>query len=120
MSVETQLKAVLGPLVSGGCHNRVNTTSPAVLPYIVFYEVSGIPIVGISPGQITPVECMYQVDVFAPSPEYAKGLALGAVRDAIEQSAALQGTLVFKTSGDYSKIDKTYQYITQYKIWDNN
>lgn len=116
MSIETTLKSVLNPLLTGGCHNVVNTATTVVHPYAVFYEVSGIPENTIHGyGGIT--QHRYQIDVFAKSPEQAKGLALGTMKSDIETSAILQGQLIFHMVGEYSEADRTYQYITEYYIW---
>lgn len=117
MSVETVLKSVVGAVVAGGCFNGVNTSVTITMPYVVFHEVSGVPVNTIhgSYGGIT--RSRYQVDVFAESPEAAKGVALGVVKTAIVGSAILQGQLVFQMKGQYSEVSKTHQYITEYLIW---
>ena len=116
MSIETELKSLITPLVAGGCFNTANLSSTVVLPYVVFYEISGIPEQTIhGPAGIT--NHRYQVDVFARSPEQAKALALGTIKTAIEDSTVLGGTLIFHMVGEYNPSDRTYQYITEYQIW---
>lgn len=116
-SISTMLKALIDPLVTGGCHNTVNTSDRIAAPYVVFHEISGVPETGISNDYLGATRYRFQVDVFASSPEMAKGLALGSVKDAITGSAAIQGTLIFQMAGQYSEKDKTFQYITEYQIW---
>jgi len=115
MSTETTLKTLLNSLVAGGCHNGMNTNSPVVAPYIVFHEIGGVPANGLK-GYMGLTMFRYQVDVFAKSPEQAKGLALGTIKTAIVGST-LEGLLTFQAKGEYSELDKTYQYITEYQIW---
>ena len=116
MSTETTLKTLINTLVAGKCHNGVNTSKNIVVPYVVFHEISGVPVNTIT-AYAGLTQCRFQVDVFAKSPEEAKGLALGTIRTAIESSAVLQGQLIFKMKGQYSELDKTHQYITEYYIW---
>lgn len=116
MSVETELKTLITPLVAGGCYNTANLSTTVTVPYAVFYEISGIPEQTIH-GYAGITSHRYQVDVFARSPEHAKALALGTIKSAIEGSAVLGGTLVFHMVGEYNPSDRTYQYITEYQIW---
>lgn len=116
MSTESTLKALIDPLVAGGCHNGVNTDSTITTPYVVFHEISGVPLNTVSEYSGS-TQCQYQIDVFARSPEQAKGLALSTIQDAISDSLILQGELTFRMNGQYSDLDKTYQYITEYTIW---
>ena len=116
MSVDTYLKQLLGSLVNGGCHIGVNRSVPIVTPYIVFYEISGMPLDTISQYS-GMTEYRYQVDVFARSPEESRGIATGAVRSAILSAELLKASLIFQSSGQYSELDKTYQYITEYKFF---
>jgi hypothetical protein len=115
MSIETTLKSLISPLVAGGCHNVANTLPTITIPYVVFYEISAVPENGIT-EYLGATNHQYQIDIFAKTPEQAKGLALGAIKTAIE-SSTLAGVLVFHSVGEYSEIDKTYQYITQFQIW---
>ena len=118
MSTETTLKSLINPLVTGGCHNQVNASSTITLPYVVFYEIFGTPVTIIhTPGYGGITESRYQIDVFAASPEQAKGLALSTIKDAITNSTVLEGLLVNQLSGQYSELDKTYQYIVEFQIW---
>lgn len=116
MSTETVLKSLIEPLVAGGCHSHINKDNPLVVPYVVFYQISGIPVYTIKDySGIT--ECRYQIDVFARTLEQAKVLALGTIKTAIEGNSTVQGTLGFEMAGQYSSLDKTHQYITEYSIW---
>lgn len=117
MSIESTLKSLINPLAAGGCHNRVNSTSPIVCPYVVFYEISGVPETGVSLDYLGITKFLFQVDIFAKTPEQAKGLAVGAIRSAISGSTVLQGRMSFQHAGEYSELDKTYQYITEYEFW---
>lgn len=117
MSIESTLKLLVNSLVEGGCHNRVNTSSPIVCPYVVFYEISGVPETGVSVDYLGITKFVFQVDVFARSPEQAKGLAVGSIRSAISGSTVLQGRMSFQHAGEYSELDKTFQYITEYEFW---
>ena len=117
MSVDTTLKALLNPLVAGGCHNGMNKDYPVVKPYIVFHEIAGTPVNGVSQEYMGATEFRYQVDVFAASPEAARAIATGTVRTAIAGSTELQGTMIDQLQGQYSESDKTHQYITEYYIW---
>lgn len=115
MSTETTLKTLINPLVAGGCHNVINVASPIVVPYVVFQEISSIPENGLK-GYMGLTQSQYQVDVFAKSPEQAKALALGTIKTALVTST-LEALLTFHMVGDYSDLDKTHQYITEYTIW---
>lgn len=117
MSVEITLKDLLDPLVDGGCHNGVNNNLDSVSPYVVFHEINGVPVVGISVPYLGITRYRYQVEVFATSMEMAKALAVGVVRDAIQGSVELQGTMMFQAAGQYSEVTKMHQYITEYEIW---
>lgn len=118
MSVDTTLKSLINalPEITGGCHNGVDNSSTITVPYVVFHEISGVPETGISVPYLGLTRFRYQVDVFAKSPEAAKGIALEVVRPAIVNSE-LEGLMVFQTKGQYSELDKTHQYITEYEIW---
>lgn len=116
MTVSATLKTLITPLVTGGCHNRVNKSTTITTPYVVFYEVSGVPENGIS-GYLGLTRYRYQVDVIAKSQEQARSLALGTIKTAITTSATLRGELIFQSDGQYSPVDKSHQYITEYTIW---
>lgn len=116
MSIETSLKALIGPLVAGGCHNTVNTSTTIVPPYVVFQEISGLPENTLE-GYAGITRSRFQIDTFAKSLEQAKGLALGEIKDAIV--AGVKGLMIFQMTGQYSELDKTFQYITEYSIWNN-
>lgn len=116
MSVDTTLKSLITPLVAGGCHRGVNDSQQIVAPYVVFHEIYGEPLNTIS-DYTGVTKSRYQVDVFAKTPEQAKGLALGVIMEAIQSSPIIQGDLIFRMDGQYSDLDKTYQYITEYTIW---
>ena len=117
MSIETALELNVGPLVSGGCHNGVNRSVNITLPYVVYHEVSGEPVTGISNGYLGLTEYRFQVDVFAATPSEAKALALGDIKTAITETTEIGGVLVFQMSGQYSKDARTFKYITEYQIW---
>ena len=116
MTTEATLKSLITPLVAGGCHDGINITYPLVVPYVVFHEITGVPENTLS-GYAGLTKSRYQVDTFARSPEQAKGLALGTIKSAITGSSVLRGLLVFQMKGQYSELDKTHQYITEYEIW---
>lgn len=116
MPVDTDIKTALNSLVAGGCHSVVNASATITKPYIVFHIISAIPANGIV-GYLGLTEYTVQIDVFAQTPEHARSLALGTIKNAIVGSAALQGTLTMHLNGEYSDIDKTHQYITEYQIW---
>jgi len=116
MTTESTLKTLIAPLVGGGCHNSVNASPSITYPYVVFNEISALPANGLK-GYMGLTSYQYQIDVFAKSPEQAKALALGTIKAAIVSSSVLQGTLTFHMGGEYSEIDKTHQYITEYQIW---
>lgn len=115
MTIESLLKSRIAPLVAGGCHNVANTSATLALPYVVFQEISAIPANGLL-GYVGMTKYQFQVDVIAKSPEQAKGLALGTIKSEII-AAGVEGLLTFHMVGEYSEIDKTYQYITEYTIW---
>lgn len=117
MSAETALKSVVGPLVAGGCHNGINTSLSITKPYVVFHEISGVPVNTIHGTYGGKTRSRYQVDVFAETLEEAKGLAIGTIKTAINNSSLLEGELIFQMNGEYSGTDKTHQYITEYLIW---
>jgi len=113
MSFDADLKAALSGLLAGGCHKRVNNSTSITLPYAVFHDIAGLPQVGISqPLGIT--NGSVQIDIFAASPEAAKGLALGIVKNAVEGLGAI---LFFHMDGEYDPTDRTFQYITEYQNW---
>lgn len=116
MLTEDTIKSLVSGLVAGGCHNGINEDSHIVAPYVVFHEISGVPLNTIS-AYSGRTKCRFQIDVFARSPEQAKGLALGVIKAAIEGDEILQGSMIFQMSGQYSALDKTHQYITEYIIW---
>ncbi|MBM9615310.1 DUF3168 domain-containing protein [Desulfobulbus rhabdoformis] len=116
MSIDTDLRAVIGPLLAGGAHNTVNRSPGKQLPYAVFYEITGTPLNTIH-GATEATSCTYQVDVFARTPEQAKGLSLGDLKDAIE-SSSLEGLITLQMAGEYDPISKSYRYITEYQVWD--
>ena len=116
MSAETTLKSLINAIAIGGCYNGINNSGDVVVPYVVFHEISGMPLNTITTYS-GRTECRFQVDVFAKSPEHAKGLALGDIKDAITSSPILQGELVLQMKGQYSESDKAFQYITEYVIW---
>ena len=115
MTIDAAIKSAVGPLVAGGCHFVANTSATITLPYVVFYEVGGTPETGISLDYLGITEHRYQVDVFAQSPEQAKGLSLGVIKDVLAQD--VQGRLTFQMTGQFNPVDKTYQYITEYELW---
>lgn len=117
MSTETTLKGIINavPEITGGAHYAVNRTG-STDRYVVFHQISELPTVGIS-QDLGLDNCIYQVDVFAKTPEAAKGLAKGPVKAAILASAELGATYTFGAGGQYFDDDETYQYITEYRIW---
>lgn len=115
MSVDTVLKSTINGLVAGGAHNGVNASLTITLPYVVFRQISGNPENGLK-GYMGLTEYRYQVDVFAASPEQAKGLALGTIKASIIAST-LEGIMTFSMAGEYDGDDKSHQYITEYTIW---
>jgi hypothetical protein len=115
MSVDTVLKGLIAPLVAGGCHNGVNASATITKPYVVFHEISAIPENGLL-GYMGLTRFRYQVDVFAVTIEQAKALALGTIKAAIVGSS-LEGLLIAHMAGEYSDLDKTHQYTTEYQIW---
>ena len=116
MPVETDIKTAINSLLAGGCHTVVNASSTITLPYAVVSIISAIPANGVS-GYLGLTEYTVQIDVIARTLEHAKSLSLGAIKNAIVGSSALQGTLSIHLSGEYSEVDKTHQYITEYQIW---
>jgi len=116
MSTATTLKSILSPLVAGGCFNSFNPSETVVLPYIVFYEIVGMPI-NLLHGGVAATKKNYQVEVFARSPEHAEGIAKGVMFDAIIGSV-LEGTPISEMNGQYSEKDKSHQYITEWQVWD--
>lgn len=116
MSIETNLKTAIGTVLSGGCYNGIeDSATERRIPYAVFYEISGVPSYGIS-GDLGMTRCRYQVDVYGRTPEQAKGLAVGVVKTAVEASP-LEGVLIFRSAGEYNKLDKSYRYITEFLLW---
>lgn len=116
MTTEAKIKAAIGAVgeIVGGCHFVANTASQVNTPYVVFHIISAAPDYGISQEFGTDFTC--QVDVFAKSPEAAKGLALGVVKTAMEAAGFDYVTLTMHLTGQYSLADKTYQYITEYAV----
>jgi len=117
MAIDTALKALLDAALAGGGHNGANISASVVYPYAVFYELSGEPLRTIH-GTTEATDSEYQVDVFARSPEQAKGLALGDVKDAIETSTTVGGVLTLSMSGEYDPVARCYRYISRYQVWE--
>lgn len=117
MAIDLALKALLSGILAGGGHNAVNVSSPIIYPYAVFYELSGEPLRTIH-GTTEATDSEYQVDVFARSPEQAKGLSLGDVKDAIETSITVGGVLTLSMSGEYDPVARCHRYISRYQVWE--
>lgn len=114
-AIESAIRSGITPLVAGGCHNKVNRSTTITKPYVVFHEVEGEPINGIS-GYLGKTMYRFEICVFADSPEQAKSLALGSIKTEITGSSLLQGVLTFQSSGDYDEDNRTFEYVTEYEI----
>ena len=117
MAIDTALKTLLDSELVGGGHNGANISSPVVYPYAVFYEISGEPLRTIH-GTTEATDSEYQIDVFARSPEQAKGLSLGDIKDAIETSSSVGGVFTMSMSGEYDPVARCYRYISRYQVWE--
>ena len=118
MSTETLLKSVLDPLLTGNSHNVINRSDTVALPYVVFQEVEGEPLTGISESYLGKTRCEYEVVVFAATPEHAKYLALNHIYDAIT-APPFEGVLTYRATGPYIEEKGNFQYVTQYEIWES-
>lgn len=114
MSIGTLIKDTLDPLLTGKAHRGVNRSTTINTPYACFYQISGVPVNGIT-EYLGATRHRWQIDVFGSSPEEAEGVATGVVKTAVE--AALNATMTFSMDGQYSEADKSYQYITEYTLW---
>jgi len=114
MSISTDIKALVDPLLTGGCHRVLNRDKTIVKPYGVLYVIAGSPVPGIS-GSTLAKRDLYQLDVFANTPEEAEGLSLGAIKTAIE---GYGGLLIGNNDGQYNEVDQTFQYLTEYHLWE--
>lgn len=114
MTVEAQLQALLAPLAAGGCWPMVNTSSTIVYPYIVFYEIVGMPETTLD-GYAGLTMKRFQIDCFAKSYGAAKALRR-AVNDAIKASV-MNNLHLSEMDGDYNPVVKDYQSITEFSIW---
>lgn len=117
MSIDAALKALIDPLVTGGCHNTINVSTTVSYPYAVFYELGCEPLHTVH-GATEAMDSEYQIDVFARSPEQAKGLSLGDIKTAIETSTTVSGVLILSMSGEYDPVARCYRYISRYQVWE--
>lgn len=113
MSTSTLIRDTLDPLLTGGAHRGVNRSASTTKPYACFYQISAVPENGIT-QYLGKTRQRWQVDVFASSMEAAEGLAVGAIKTAME--AALGATLTFHMDGQFSE-EGTFQYITEFTVW---
>ena len=114
MSIRTDIRDLIDPLLDGGCHSVVNRDATIVQPYAVLHKIAGTPTPGIS-GEVLAQRDLYQIDVLAASPEQAEGLSLGTIKTALEGYGA---TMVSENDGEYNPVDKTFQFSTGYHIWE--
>lgn len=117
MAIDNALKTLLDAVLAGGGHNGANISASVIYPYAVFYELSGEPLRTIN-GTTEATDSEYQVDVFARSPEQAKGLSLGDVKDAIETSTTVRGSFRLRSYGGYDPVARCHRYITRYQVWE--
>ena len=114
MTTEGALQALLAPLAAGGCWPVANTAATVVHPYIVFYEIVGLPEVTLD-GYAGLTAKRFQIDCFAKSYGVAKALRK-AVNDAIKASSMVNLHLS-EMDGEYNPVVKDYQVITEFSIW---
>lgn len=114
MTTESTLQALLSPLAAGGCWPTANTAATIVYPYIVFYEIVGLPEVTLD-GYAGLTAKRFQIDCFAKSYGAAKALAK-AVTDAMAASS-MTNVKLSEMDGEYNPAVKDYQAITEFSIW---
>jgi len=114
MTTEASLQALLAPLAAGGCWPMVNTSSTVVHPYIVFYEIVGLPEVVLD-GYAGLTAKRFQIDCFAKSYGQAKALAK-SVRGALAGSS-MANVMLSEMDGQFNEVVKDYQVITEFTIW---
>ena len=114
MTTEGALQALLAPLAAGGCWPVANTAATVVHPYIVFYEIVGLPEVTLD-GYAGLTAKRFQIDCFAKSYGAAKALAK-AVTDAMAASS-MTNVKLSQMDGEYNPVVKDYQVITEFSIW---
>lgn len=115
MTTEATLQALLAPLAAGGCWTVANTAATVVHPYIVFYEIVGLPEVTLD-GYAGLTAKRFQVDCFAKSYGAAKALAK-AVSDAMAASSTMTNVKLSEMDGEYNPVVKDYQVITEFTVW---
>lgn len=114
MTTEASLQALLSPLAAGGCWPMANTAATVVHPYIVFYEVVGLPEVVLD-GYSGLTAKRFQVDCFAKSYGAAKALAK-SIEGAFDLSP-MASLKLSEMDGSYNDVVKDYQVITEFTIW---
>lgn len=114
MTTESALQALLAPLAAGGCWPMANTAATIVYPYIVFYEIVGLPEATLD-GYAGLTAKRFQIDCFAKSYGAAKALRK-AVNDALKASS-LDNLHLSEMDGEYNPAVKDYQSITEFSIW---
>lgn len=114
MTTEATLQALLNPLATGGCWPCANTAATIVYPYVVFYEIVGLPEATLD-GYSGMTAKRFQIDCFAKSYGAAKALRK-AVNDAIKAST-MDNLHLSEMDGEYNPVVKDYQSITEFSIW---
>lgn len=114
MTTEATLQALLAPLAAGGCWPMVNTSATIIYPYIVFYEIAGIPDITLeSYSGLTKKR--FQIDCFGASYGQAKALAK-SIRGTLD-ATIVSSEMIAEMDGQYDSSTKTYQTILEYYIW---
>lgn len=116
MTLIESLQAVLQPLANGGSWYQVNTTEPAVTPYIVFARIPSPANVTLQ-GPSTLQNTRLQVDVYSRSVQ-----ELLTIGDAIEAAMAAAGfTNVPLTQRDmYEPDTKLHRTSYEFSVWSTN
>lgn len=112
MTTEASLQALLAPLAAGGCWPVVNTSPTITYPYIVFYEIVGVPEMLDGSGLVAK---RFQIDCCAKSYGAAKALAQ-SVKAAIAASTMVSAFLS-TMDGEYNEVTKDYLAIAEFTIW---
>lgn len=110
------VQAVLQPLASGGCWYQINTTEPAVTPYIVVTRVTSPANVTLQ-GPTTLQNTRLQIDLYSPSVQ-----ELVALGDSVEAAMAAAGfTNVPLSSRDmYEPDTKLHRTSYEFSVWSTN
>lgn len=114
MTVETDLVASLGPLVSGRVYPLVGKQGGG-RPYITYQQVGGAPLNFLS-GIPDKRNGRFQINVWATTDVSAAAL-IRQVEDGVRLSTALNATTESGAVAAYDEVTKLYGYRQDFSIW---